>query len=158
MADKTAKQKILTLATLLCAYPGADTVGQNHIDYPSNVYVLPMVDPLMFPEDFYISCFRKGIGGIIVMSCGDESLYRGSFETSAACVQRVHARMKELGWDTRRLRMTAICTVCVKAFLKEVNDMDKLLTELGPIKLTAESQANAGPRRPSTVKSELKVE
>jgi coenzyme F420-reducing hydrogenase delta subunit len=40
--------------------------------------------------------------------------------------------MKERGWDTRRLRLTAICTVCNRAFLKEVNDMNQLVKELGP--------------------------
>ena len=139
MTDKTEPQKIMALATTLCAYPGADAVGQSHLEYPPNVYILPVVDPVMFPEDFYLSCFRKGIGGIIVMSCGDESPYEGSFEKTAARVQRVHNRMKELGWDIRRLRLTSICTVCIKAFLKEVNDMNSLLEELGPFSYTTQS-------------------
>ena len=139
MRDKAAPQKILVLATTLCAYPGADAVGQSHIEYPPNVYILPVVDPVMFPEGFYVSCFQKGIGGIIVMSCGDESPYEGSFEKTAERVQQVHTRMKELGWDTRRLRLTSICTVCIKAFLKEVNDMNSLLEELGPINPATES-------------------
>jgi hypothetical protein len=35
--------------------------------------------------------------------------------------------MKELGFDVKRLRLCAICTVCSKAFLREVNDMNNLL-------------------------------
>lgn len=132
-ATQIAQQKVLALATTHCAYPGADAVGQSHLEYPANVYVMQMVDPVMFPVDFYLSCFQKGIGGIIVMSCGDESPYKGAFEKTAERIQQAHERMKELGLDTRRLRLTTICTVCIKAFLKEIADMNKLLDELGPI-------------------------
>jgi hypothetical protein len=40
--------------------------------------------------------------------------------------------MKAHNLDIRRLRLTAICTVCNRAFLKEVNDMNALIQELGP--------------------------
>jgi F420-non-reducing hydrogenase iron-sulfur subunit len=40
--------------------------------------------------------------------------------------------MKEKNIDIRRLRLTAICTVCNRAFLKEVNDMNALIQEIGP--------------------------
>jgi hypothetical protein len=35
--------------------------------------------------------------------------------------------------DTRRLRLVAICTVCTAPFLREVNQMNELLQEIGPI-------------------------
>jgi hypothetical protein len=40
--------------------------------------------------------------------------------------------MKEEALDIRRLRLTAICTVCNRAFLNEVNLMNDLVNELGP--------------------------
>jgi F420-non-reducing hydrogenase iron-sulfur subunit len=40
--------------------------------------------------------------------------------------------MKERNLDIRRLRLTAICTVCNRPFLKEVNDMNALIEEIGP--------------------------
>ena len=40
--------------------------------------------------------------------------------------------MKAEDVDIRRLRLTAICTVCNRAFLREVNDMNTLVQELGP--------------------------
>jgi len=143
MTVKVKRQKILALATAQCAYPGADAVGQSHLEYPSNVYIMQVVDPVAFPVDFYLSCFHKGIGGIIVMSCGDESPYAGAFGKTAGRVQQAHSRMKELGLDTRRLRLTSICTVCIKAFLKEVNDMNNLLEELGPVNPVVEDIPSA---------------
>lgn len=131
-APEPAESKILILATITCAYPGADTVGQNHLDYPSNTYVLRIPAPVMLPESFYFDTLEKGIGGIIIMSCGEECPYEGAYHRFATRMDRVAARMKELGYDRRRIKLTAICTVCTKAFLKEVNDMNTILKELGP--------------------------
>jgi F420-non-reducing hydrogenase iron-sulfur subunit len=124
--------KILILATEACAYPGADAVGQGHQDYPANTYILRVKDPVLFPEKFYLDCFAKGIAGIIIMSCGVESPYPGSYEALAKRIDRVYSLMKSRGLDLRRLRLTAICTVCTRAFLNEVQQMSELLTELGP--------------------------
>jgi coenzyme F420-reducing hydrogenase delta subunit len=123
--------KILILATEACAYPGADAVGQGHQSYPANTYILRVKDPVLFPEKFYLDCFNKGIAGIIIMSCGVESPYPGSYEALARCIDRVYPLMKAKGLDIRRLRLTAICTVCTRAFLNEVRQMHDLVAELG---------------------------
>ena len=126
------QQKILILATETCAYPGANAVGQAHMAYPANTYILRVRSPVLFPEKFYLDCFAKGIGGIIIMSCGEECPYEGAYHALAARIDRVYKMMKEKGLDLRRLRLTAICTVCTRAFVKEVNDMNQVLAELGP--------------------------
>jgi len=127
-----AQDKILLLATESCAYPGADSVGQAHASYPANVYVLKVKAPVLFPEKFYLECFRKGIGGIIIMSCGEECPYEGAYKAMAKRLDRVYELMKEEGLDIRRLRLTAICTVCNRAFLNEVNQMNQIVHELSP--------------------------
>ena len=73
--DADGPGKILVLATETCAYPGADNVGQIHAEYTSNAYILRVPAPVVFPEEFYLDCFAKGIAGIIVMSCGHECPY-----------------------------------------------------------------------------------
>jgi len=124
--------KILILATESCAYPGANAVGQAHASYPANTYILRVRAPVMFPERFYLDCFRKGIVGILIMSCGVECPYEGAYEALAKRVDRVFGLMKQEGLDLRRLRLTAICTVCTRSFLKEVRQMNELLAELAP--------------------------
>jgi coenzyme F420-reducing hydrogenase delta subunit len=47
-------------------------------------------------------------------------------------LDRVYQLMKQRNLDIRRLRLTSICTVCNRSFLKEVNDMNTLIQELGP--------------------------
>lgn len=124
--------KILILATESCAYPGANSVGQAHSTYPANTYILRARAPVLFPEQFYLDCFRKGISGIIIMSCGEECPYPGAYHALARRLDRVYQLMKQRNLDIRRLRLTSICTVCNRAFLKEVNDMNALIQELGP--------------------------
>ncbi len=123
--------KILILAAESCAYPGADSVGQAHSSYPANTYVLRVKAPVLFPERFYMDCFRKGISGIIIMSCGEECPYEGAYKALARRIDRVYQLMKAADLDIRRLRLTAICTVCNRAFLKEINQMNASINEIG---------------------------
>ncbi|MCK8600249.1 hydrogenase iron-sulfur subunit [Desulfoferrobacter suflitae] len=132
MKDTTIPGKILVLATESCAYPGADAVGQAHLSYPANTYVLRVPSPVLFPEKFYLDCFDKGISAIIIMSCGVECPYEGAYDALAQRIDRVYQLMRQRGLDVRRLRLTAICTVCTRAFVKEVNAMNELIKELGP--------------------------
>ncbi len=132
MTHAANEGKILILATESCAYPGANSVGQAHSTYPANTFIIRVRAPVLFPEHFYIDCFRKGIGGIIVMSCGEECPYEGAYHAFAKRIDKVFQMMKRYDLDLRRLRLTAICTVCNRPFLKEVNEMYRLIQELGP--------------------------
>ncbi|MFN2146898.1 MAG: hydrogenase iron-sulfur subunit [Anaerolineales bacterium] len=134
MQPSNHNTKILILATLSGGYAGADSVGQLHVDYAPNTYILPVMCPSMFPEEFYLRAFEKGMDAIIVMYSGTDSPYKGGPDRTAKLINETYERMKASGIDTRRLRLTAICTVCTKPFLKEVQQMNTLLEEIGPVK------------------------
>ncbi|MCX7648476.1 MAG: hydrogenase iron-sulfur subunit, partial [Elusimicrobiales bacterium] len=72
-----SKPKILIITTNHSSYPGANAVGQARLSYDSNTYIIRVPDPVMFPEDFYIRAFEKGIAGIIIMSSGSDCPYEG---------------------------------------------------------------------------------
>lgn len=127
------KPKILILATLSGGYAGADAVGQLHTHYQVNTYVLPVRDPCMFPERFYLRAFERGFDAIIVMFSGTDNPYRGGSERVAGLINKTYPLMKECGIDPRRLRLTAICTVCTRPFLKEIAQMNELLEDIGPV-------------------------
>ena len=140
---QTQKPKILILATLAGGYAGADSTGQSHLDYPANTYVLPIMCPCMFPPEFFLRAFERGIDGIIVMYSGTDSPYKVEADGTARLINNTYALMKERGIDIRRLRLAAICTVCVKPFLKEVNQMNELLDGIGFIKDELAAQPTA---------------
>ena len=135
--------KILILATLAGGYAGADSTGQSHLDYPANTFILPIMCPCMFPPEFFTRAFEHGIDGIIIMYSGTDSPFKVEADGAAKLVNNTYALMKERGIDIRRLRLAAICTVCVKPFLKEVNQMNELLQGIGFLKeeLTAKPTA-----------------
>jgi F420-non-reducing hydrogenase iron-sulfur subunit len=124
--------KILVLATLACAYPGADAVGKAHLAYPANVSILRIPSPVLFPEDFYLRAYARGIDGILIASCGSDCPYEGAYAKLAGRIDRLVHKMKEGGLEIERMRLTAICTVCIKAFLKEISQLDRKLREIGP--------------------------
>ena len=126
-ATLSGQPKILILATATCAYPAADVTGQAHLHYPANTYILRVPSPVLFPDEFYYRCFEQGVGGILVMSCGHECPYIGTFEKLLARLDRVKLGLKERGISPDRLRLSAICTVCTKPFLKEIAEMNALL-------------------------------
>ena len=132
LTNRQSEGKILILATETCAYPGADSVGQAHSSYPANTYIFRVRAPVLFPEQFYLDCFKKGISGIIIMSCGEECPYEGAYKAMAKKLDRVYAMMKKQELDIRRVRLTAICTVCNRSFLNEINQMNAVVQELGP--------------------------
>ena len=131
---KDKKPKILILATLAGGYAGADSTGQSHIDYPANTYVLPVMCPVMFPPEFFMHAFERGIDGIILMYSGTDSPFKVEAEGTAALINDTYTLMKERNIDIRRLRLAAICTVCVKPFLKEVKQMVDLLENIGLVR------------------------
>jgi F420-non-reducing hydrogenase iron-sulfur subunit len=141
--------RLLIIATLLCSYPGIDATGQAHMEYSPNTYVIPTPDPVIFPESFYLHCFEQGIDAILIASCGTDSPYVGSYDQLAARVNLVYQVMKARGLDIRRLKLTAICSVCMKAFVKEVESMTALLDELGPVDRVALAAAVPAPGVPS---------
>jgi F420-non-reducing hydrogenase iron-sulfur subunit len=131
---QTQQPKILILATLAGGYAGADSTGQSHLDYPANTYILPVMSPVMFPPEFFVRAFEHGIDGIIIMYSGTDSPYKVEADGTAKLINQAYDLMKKRGIDIRRLRLAAICTVCVKPFLKEVNQMHELLKGIGRVK------------------------
>lgn len=131
--EETQEHKILILATLSGGYRGADAAGQSHLEYPSNSYILPVRTAAMFPPEFYLNAFRKGFDGIIVMYSGTDSPYKGESERTAEIINKTYSLMREHSLDTRRLRLAAICTVCVRPFLNEIQKMNGLIEEIGPV-------------------------
>ncbi len=138
--NEKPQTKILILATDSCAYPGADNVGQIHAEYPANTYIIRIPAPVLLPERFYLQCIEKGIDAVIVMSCGHECPYEGAYERLAQRIGQVQQKMRERGLDPRRLRLCAICTVCSRAFLKEINQMNDLLSELSQSEPTGSAE------------------
>lgn len=141
---QTRSPKILILASLSGGYRGADATGQAHLQYAPDTYILPVRSAAIFPESFYLRAFERGMDGIIVMYSGTDSPYKGEAEKVAEIVNRTYVQMKARSLDPRRLRLVAICTVCMRPFLNEIQRMNATLAEIGllehPLPVVGEGQ------------------
>jgi coenzyme F420-reducing hydrogenase delta subunit len=131
--QQSEEPRILILATLSGGYACADSVGQLHTTYATNTYVFPVKCPALFPKEFYLRTFEKGVDAIMIMYSGTDCPYKGGADRTAKIVNETYALMKERGIDPRRLRLVAMCTVCTQPFLKEVKQMIGVLQEIGPV-------------------------
>jgi coenzyme F420-reducing hydrogenase delta subunit len=87
----------------------------------------------MFPADFYVEAFKRGIDAILVMYSGTDCPFDGAADRTAQIINEAYAQMKTQGLDTRRLKLVAICTVCTDAFLREVEWMNDVMGEIGSV-------------------------
>jgi coenzyme F420-reducing hydrogenase delta subunit len=133
MSESEYQPRLLMLATMSCAYPGADAVGKARIEYYPRVHVVGMPAPVMFPKDFFLRTYAKGIDGIIIAACGSDCPYEGAFSSLSNRIDDVVQIIKKGGLEIERIRLTAICTVCIKAFVKEIEDMRTKLAPMGPV-------------------------
>jgi coenzyme F420-reducing hydrogenase delta subunit len=123
------KPKILLITMERSSYLATDALGQLHLDYPANVYVLKTIYPGILPGYFYFDSFKKGIDGIIIASAGSDCPVESSYKLLSETVKNVQKQMKENGMNVKRLRLTSICSVCTAALLKEINAMLEFITK-----------------------------
>jgi len=133
MIAQAYQPRLLMLATLSCAYPGADAVGKARLEYYPNVHILGVPAPVMFPKEFYLRTYAKGFDGIIIAACGSDCPYKNAYDQLAERIDELVQTMKHGGLEIDRIRPTALCTVCIKPFLKEVEEMKTKLSPLGPV-------------------------
>lgn len=89
--EKTKEPKILILATLAGGYAGADAAGQAYAEYPANTFILPVMCPCLFPPEFYLRTFERGIDGILVLYSGTDSPYKVEAEGTARLIQAAYS-------------------------------------------------------------------
>jgi F420-non-reducing hydrogenase iron-sulfur subunit len=130
-AEHTAKAdtKILLVTMARSSYLAADALGQLHLEYPANVYIIKTLYPGILPSYFYIESFEKGMDGIIIAAAGADCPIEESYKQLSENVKNAHAIMTKKEMNAKRLRLTAICSVCTTSLLKEINQMSEFIAK-----------------------------
>lgn len=123
------KAKILLITMARSSYLAADALGQLHMEYSADVYIIKTLYPGILPAYFYLDSFQKGIDGIIVAAAGADCPIEDSYKQLSENIKQAHASMTEKTMNVKRLRLTAICSVCTNALLKEINQMSELINK-----------------------------
>lgn len=131
MAQKNNEPRILVFTTNLISDPAVDMTGLLHKHYPATTSIIRMPCSSMVRPDYVLLAFQSGFDGVFIAADGSECPYlEDCGEKTAKNVEKAIELMKENGIDPRRLKMAAICSVCVEPFLKHIKDFSKKLKEL----------------------------
>ena len=125
----TTGAKILLVTMARSSYLAADALGQLHLEYPAGVYIIKTLYPGVLPSYFYVESLLKGIDGIIIAAAGADCPIEASYKRLSANVKHAHDVMTQKEINVKRLRLTAICSVCTTALLKEINQMSEFITK-----------------------------
>ena len=132
MENTTYQPKILVFSTDKISDPGIDQAGLRKIHYSPAVYVISLPCSSGIKPRWILHALEKGFDGIFIAADGHECSYSPRCpELTNALITETQRQMKERGFNTKRIRMAAICSVCAEPFVNHMNNFSKILSEIG---------------------------
>ena len=128
---RPATERILVCSTNNISDPGIDLAGSSHMHYPTSVVVVSMPCTSGIKPAWVVHALRRGFDGVFIAADGEECAYLPDCAArSARIAERAQALMTDAGFDGRRLKMAAICSVCAEQFAHQVREFSAELAEL----------------------------
>jgi coenzyme F420-reducing hydrogenase delta subunit len=125
--------RILVFSTNNISDPGIDLAGASHLHYSPGVRVISLPCTSGIRPKWILHALEAGFDGVFIASDGDECAYLPDCsKRSAAIIGEAQALLRSHGFDPRRLRMAAICSVCAEPFAKHIQQFSSALADLGP--------------------------
>ncbi len=125
--------KILVFSTNNISDPGIDLAGSQHLHYPASVMTISLPCTSGIRPGWILHALEAGFDGVFIASDGDECAYLPDCSARASrIVGEAQALLSEHGYDPKRLRLAAICSVCSAPFTKHVRELSEALAQLGP--------------------------
>lgn len=138
MAEKNAEgkgfsPKILAFSTNNISDPGIDLAGSLHMHYPPAVLVISVPCSSGIKSQWILYAVEKGFDGVFVAADGTDCAYLPDCtDRTARIVEEAQELLKRNGYDPRRLKMAAICSVCAEPFANYMREFSEALGKLGP--------------------------
>ncbi len=130
-ADKGAGPRILVFSTVNISDPGIDLAGGSHMHYPAEVTVLSVPCSSGIRPDWVICAVETGFDGVFIAADGTDCTFVTDCTNRTANVFSVAQELlKQKGYDPRRLKMAAICSVCAESFVSHIENFAKVLNAL----------------------------
>ena len=129
--ERSDSPRILAFSTNGISDPGIDLAGSAHMDYPTSVLVLPVPCSSGIKPSWVLYALEAGFDGIFVAADGTDCAYvQDCTDRTGRVVARAQELIEENGYDPRRLKMAAICSVCAESFVSHVEKFQAQLTEI----------------------------
>ena len=120
---------------MMISDPAIDLAGLTHAHYPSSTSIIRIPCSSMIRPDLILYAFKKGFDGVFVAADGTDCPYLPDcVSKTARRIDQAFKLLKENGIEPQRLKMAAICSVCVKPFLNHIRELYETIKKLGPVK------------------------
>ncbi|NLO28171.1 MAG: hydrogenase iron-sulfur subunit [Actinobacteria bacterium] len=130
---KDFSPKILVFSTNNISDPGIDLAGSSHLHYSPNVMVISLPCTSGIKPDWVVYAVRRGFDGVFIAADGEECAYLPDCsERTAKVMSDAQAMLQERGYQPKRVRMAAICSVCAEPFTNYMREFSQMLAEMGP--------------------------
>ncbi len=129
------KPKILVLSTMYISDLAVDLAGLQHKEYPPTTTIIRLPCSSMFRPEYALIALENGFDGVFIAADGTDCPFREDCtQLTARRVEEAMKLLKEHGYEPERIKMVAICSVCVKPFIRLINEFYERLRKLGPVK------------------------
>ena len=130
--DPDNRPSILVFSTNNISDPGIDLAGSSHLHYPPEAVTISVPCSSGIKPGWVLYAVQHGFDGIFIAADGDECAYRPDCaQRASAIVSEAQRLLDENGYEPRRVRMAAICSVCAEPFANYMREFSEALSGLG---------------------------
>jgi coenzyme F420-reducing hydrogenase delta subunit len=130
---KAKSPRILVFSTNNISDIGIDLAGSSHINYSPTVQVIAVPCSSGINPQWILHAVQAGFDGVFIGADGGDCAYVSDCtERTGNVVKHAQELLEKNGYDARRLKMGAICSVCSQAFVTHVQKFGEALNELTP--------------------------
>jgi coenzyme F420-reducing hydrogenase delta subunit len=125
--------KILVFSTNNISDPGIDLAGSSHLHYSPTVMVISMPCTSGIKPSWIAYAIERGFDGVFIAADGEECAFLPDCsERTSKIASDAQTLLKDKGYDPRRVKMAAICSVCADPFVNYMREFSAMLAGLGP--------------------------
>jgi len=125
--------KILVFSTNNISDPGIDLAGSSHMHYSPDVMVISLPCTSGIRPDWVLYAVQQGFDGVFIAADGEECAYlHDCSERTAKIMSDAQVMLQERGFQAKRVRMAAVCSVCAEPFANYVREFSETLAGMGP--------------------------
>ena len=125
------KPKILIFTTNLISDPAVDQTGLLHKHYSPSTSIIRVPCSSMVRADYVLLALQSGFDGVFITADGGDCPFTEKCpEKTSDRIQEAIELLESHDIDVNRLKMAAICSVCVEPFLNHVKTFTEKLQKL----------------------------
>jgi coenzyme F420-reducing hydrogenase delta subunit len=93
--------------------------------------VIPVPCSSSIKPSWVLHALEQGFDGVFIAADGTDCAYvTDCGDRTAQVIEQAQGLLREHGYDTKRLKMAGVCSVCAESFVAHMEKFHKLLSDL----------------------------